>query len=214
MTYVATAVKVSKAHPVLVDKYLSHAIEIDVDVVADGKDVFIGGIMEHIEEAGVHSGDATMVLPPQTVSQDMCSTDHRIITEKVAMALADQGSDEPAAGGQGQRRLHDRGQPAGVADRPVRLQGHRRPAGEGRHQGHAGHVAQGAGLCRTWRQFKHVAVKASVFPFLKLPGVDSILGPEMRSTGEVMGIDTDWTRPCTRRSSPPARSSRRRAVCT
>ena len=68
-TYVATAVKVSKTHPVLVDKYLSHAIEIDVDVVADGEDVFIGGIMEHIEEAGVHSGDATMVLPPQTIVQ-------------------------------------------------------------------------------------------------------------------------------------------------
>ncbi len=66
-TYVATAVKVSKAHPVLIDKYLSHAIEIDVDVVADGTDVFIGGIMEHIEEAGVHSGDATMMLPPQTI---------------------------------------------------------------------------------------------------------------------------------------------------
>ena len=84
-TYVETAVKVSKSHPVLIDKYLSHAIEIDVDVVADGTDVYIGGIMEHIEEAGVHSGDATMMLPTQTIPSYVLD---RIIEISTAVAMA------------------------------------------------------------------------------------------------------------------------------
>jgi carbamoyl-phosphate synthase large subunit len=85
-TYVASAVKVSKAHPILVDKYLDHAIEIDVDIVADGTDVFIGGILEHVEEAGVHSGDATMTMPPQTLSPKTLEEIVEI-SEKVARGL-------------------------------------------------------------------------------------------------------------------------------
>lgn len=85
-TYMESAVKASKAHPILVDKYLSHAIEIDVDVVSDGTDIFIGGILEHIEEAGVHSGDATMSLPPQTISPEIIAKIEEIAI-KVAKAL-------------------------------------------------------------------------------------------------------------------------------
>jgi len=190
MTYVSTAVKVSKAHPVLVDKYLSHAIEIDVDVVADGKEVFIGGIMEHIEEAGVHSGDATMVLPPQTLTKEMIQ---KIvdITEKTAHALQIVGlmnlqlaikNNEVymlEANPRASRTVPYVSKAIGI---PLAKVATKVMLGESlRKQGHVG-VAR----------FDHVAVKASVFPFLKLPGVDSILGPEMKSTGEVMGIDTEY----------------------
>jgi len=190
MTYVSTAVKVSKAHPVLVDKYLSHAVEIDVDVVADGKDVLIGGIMEHIEEAGVHSGDATMVLPPQTVSKELMAG-IVAITEKVArslqikglmnlqLAIKDNSIYMLEANPRASRTVPFVSKAIGVPLAKV-----------------ATKVMLGISLEKQELTglvpFKHVAVKASVFPFLKLPGVDSILGPEMRSTGEVMGIDTEY----------------------
>lgn len=189
-TYVATAVKVSKSHPVLIDKYLSHAVEIDVDVVADGEDVYIGGIMEHIEEAGVHSGDATMVLPTQTMPKHILD---RIIdiSTKVAKALEIKGlmnlqlavkNDEVymlEANPRASRTVPFVSKAIGVPLAKIATK-----VMLGRTLKELGYV----GLARP----KAIAVKASVFPFLKLPGVDSILGPEMRSTGEVMGIDTDY----------------------
>ncbi|MCX6650697.1 MAG: carbamoyl-phosphate synthase large subunit [Methanomassiliicoccales archaeon] len=189
-TYVATAVKVSKKHPVLIDKYLTHAKELDVDVVCDGKDVFIGGVMEHIEEAGVHSGDATMVLPCQTIPPEVMK---RVIeiTKQVALALQIKGcmnlqlavkDDEVfmiEANPRASRTVPFISKAIGV---PLAKLSTKVMLGEKlKDLGHVG-VAE----------FKHVAVKASVFPFLKLPGVDSILGPEMRSTGEVMGIDKNY----------------------
>jgi len=193
-TYVATAVKVSKAHPILVDKYLSHAIEIDVDVVSDGVDIFIGGILEHIEEAGVHSGDATMSMPPQTLSPQMIS---KIvdISSKVAKGLNIRGlmnlqlavkdgdvymiEANPRASRTVPFVSKAIGVPLAKIATKVML---------GRTLKELGHV----GVAR----YDHVAVKASVFPFLKLPGVDSILGPEMRSTGEVMGIAQTFDAAC------------------
>ena len=189
-TYVATAVKVSKKHPVLIDKYLTHAQELDVDLVCDGRDVFIGGVMEHIEEAGVHSGDATMVLPCQSIPPEVME---RVveISNKVALALQIKGclnlqlavKDGTVymleANPRASRTVPFISKAIGV---PLAKLATKVMLGKGLRE--LGHV----GLA----QFDHVAVKASVFPFLKLPGVDSILGPEMKSTGEVMGIDMSY----------------------
>jgi len=188
--YVTTAVKVSKAHPVLVDKYLSHAIEIDVDVVADGEDIFIGGIMEHIEEAGVHSGDAMMVLPPQTVSKEMVQ---RIvdITDKTAKALQVKGLMNLQLAIKGDDVYMLEANPRASRTIPFVSKAIGIPLAKVATKVMLGKSLKEQGLVGIAR-FESVAVKESVFPFLKLPGVDSILGPEMRSTGEVMGIDNDY----------------------
>ena len=193
-TYVETAVKVSKKHPILVDKYLTEAIEIDVDLVADGKDVFIGGIMEHIEYAGVHSGDATMVLPPFTLS-DKIIKELINVSRKVALALQVKGmlniqlavKDGEVwmieANPRSSRTIPFISKAIGV---PLAKVGTKVMLGKSlKQQGYTG-----------YRSLNHYAVKASVFPFLKLPGVDSILTPEMKSTGEVMGIDEDFDIAC------------------
>ncbi|MCL2712527.1 MAG: carbamoyl-phosphate synthase large subunit [Methanomassiliicoccaceae archaeon] len=193
-TYVETAVKVSQNHPILVDKYLAEAIEIDVDLVSDGKDVFIGGIMEHIEYAGVHSGDATMVLPPFTVSDDMVK---KLIdvSKRVAIALQIKGmlniqlavKDNEVwmieANPRSSRTIPFISKAIGV---PLAKIGTKIMLGKTlKQQGYVG-----------YKELDHYAVKASVFPFLKLPGVDSILTPEMKSTGEVMGIDENLDIAC------------------
>ncbi|MCL2142884.1 MAG: carbamoyl-phosphate synthase large subunit [Methanomassiliicoccaceae archaeon] len=193
-TYVETAVKVSHKHPILVDKYLTEAIEIDVDLVADGKDVFIGGIMEHIEYAGVHSGDATMVLPPFTLSDKMVNEIINV-SEKVALALQVRGmlniqlavKDNEVwmieANPRSSRTIPFISKAIGI---PLAKIGTKVMLGKTlKEQGYVG-----------YRKLDHYAVKASVFPFLKLPGVDSILTPEMKSTGEVMGIDEDFDIAC------------------
>lgn len=188
-TYVETAVKVSKSHPVLIDKYLSHAIEIDVDVVADGTDVYIGGIMEHIEEAGVHSGDATMMLPTQTIPSYVLDRIIEISTA-VAMALQVKGLMNLQLAVKENEVFMIEANPRASRTVPFVSKAIGVPLAKiatkvmlGKTLKELGHVGVA--------EFKSVAVKASVFPFLKLPGVDSILGPEMKSTGEVMGIDTD-----------------------
>jgi carbamoyl-phosphate synthase large subunit len=188
--YVATAVKVSKKHPVLIDKYLTHAMELDVDVVCDGEDVFIGGILEHIEEAGVHSGDATMVLPCQNISPDvMCRVVE--VTEQVARALRVKGLMNLQLAVKDRTVYMLEANPRASRTVPFISKAIGVPLAKlatkvmlGKRLRELGHV----GVAR----FGHVAVKASVFPFLKLPGVDSILGPEMKSTGEVMGIDKSY----------------------
>lgn len=193
-TYVETAVKVSRNHPILVDKYLTEAIEIDVDLVADGKDVFIGGIMEHIEYAGVHSGDATMVLPPFTLDEK--TIDGVIeISRKVALALKIKGMMNLQlavkdgeiwmieANPRSSRTVPFISKATGV---PLAKIGTKIMLGKSlKQQGYVG-----------YKEIDHYAIKASVFPFLKLPGVDSILTPEMKSTGEVMGIDKDFNTAC------------------
>ncbi|MFA5313182.1 MAG: carbamoyl-phosphate synthase large subunit [Methanomassiliicoccales archaeon] len=189
-TYVETAVRVSRSHPVLIDKYLSHAIELDVDVVCDGKDVFIGGIMEHIEEAGVHSGDATMVLPSQTIPSE---TIERVkeITVKVAMALQIKGlMNLQLAVKEGEVYMIE-ANPRASRTVPFVSKAIGIPLAKLATKVQLGRTLKDLGYVGT-AKFDHVAVKASVFPFLKLPGVDSILGPEMKSTGEVMGIDNDY----------------------
>jgi carbamoyl-phosphate synthase large subunit len=189
-TYVATAVKVSRKHPILVDKYLSHAIEIDVDVVADGEDVFIGGILEHIEEAGVHSGDATMILPPQTVPGNIIKKIEKI-TIQVAKALKIRGlMNLQLAVKDGEVYILE-ANPRASRTIPIISKAIGIPLAKVATKVMLGRTLKEMGLVGTVR-CEHVTVKASVFPFLKLPGVDSILGPEMKSTGEVMGIDADY----------------------
>ena len=186
--YMASAVKVSRKHPVLVDKYLSHAIEVDVDAVADGRDVFIGGIQEHIEEAGVHSGDAACVLPTQTlppeVLQAIRDVTHKVCRElrvvglvNLQLAVKDGAVYILEANPRASRTVPYVSKAIGV---PLAKVATRVMLGE--TLADMGFVGES--------KIPHVAVKAPVFPFQKLPGVDTILGPEMKSTGEVMGIDT------------------------
>jgi carbamoyl-phosphate synthase large subunit len=193
-TYVATAVKVSKAHPILVDKYLSHAIEIDVDVVSDGVDTFIGGILEHIEEAGVHSGDATMSMPPQTLSPQMIS---KIvdISNKVAKGLNIRGLMNLQLAVKDGDVYMIEANPRASRTVPFVSKAIGVPLAKIATKVMLGRSLKELG-CVGVARYDHVAVKASVFPFLKLPGVDSILGPEMRSTGEVMGISQSFDAAC------------------
>ena len=193
-TYVASAVRVSRQHPILVDKYLSHAIEIDVDVLSDGHDVYIGGILEHIEEAGVHSGDATMVMPPQTLSRETIGkiTD---ITKKVAKALQIQGLMNLQLAVKNGDVYMLEANPRASRTVPFVSKAIGLPLAKIATKIMLGKRLKDMGLVGV-ASTNHIAVKASVFPFLKLPGVDSILGPEMRSTGEVMGIDHDFGAAC------------------
>jgi carbamoyl-phosphate synthase large subunit len=189
-TYMRSAVKVSKKHPILVDKYLTHAIEIDVDAVSDGQDVYIGGIMEHIEEAGVHSGDAMMVLPPQTLSKDAVDK-VKDITRTVARALGTVGlMNLQLAYKDGEVWMLE-ANPRASRTVPIVSKATGVPLAKVGAKVMLGKTLKELGLTDETRM-RHVAVKASVFPFLKLPGVDSILGPEMKSTGEVMGIDSEY----------------------
>src|SRR6266705_635596 len=185
--FMERAVRVSKAHPVLVDRYLSHATEIDVDVVADGKDIFIGGIQEHIEEAGIHSGDAACVLPAQTLSEAVLNEIRRI-TRKICNALEIVGlmnlqlavKDDAVyvleANPRASRTIPYVSKAIGVSLAKVAT------------KVMLGQSLRSMGLLGEAR-ISHVAVKAPVFPVQRLPGVDTILGPEGKSAGEVMGID-------------------------
>ncbi len=185
--FMEAATRVSKDHPVLVDKYLSHATEIDVDVVADGHDVFIGGIQEHIEEAGIHSGDAACVLPSQTLSEGIlrevrrttrriCKALRIVGLANLQLAVKDGTVYVLEANPRASRTVPYVSKAIGVSLAKV-----------------ATKVMLGASLRSLGLVHEpaidHVAVKAPVFPFQRLTGVDAVLGPEMKSTGEVMGID-------------------------
>ncbi len=189
-TYMRSAVKVSKRRPILVDKYLTDAVEIDVDAVSDGKDVFIGGILEHIEEAGVHSGDATMVLPPVTLSPEVMA-EVRDTTRKVALALRTVGLMNLQLALKDGRIYMLEANPRASRTVPIISKATGVPLAKVATKVMLGKSLEDLGL-RGEAKVDHFAVKASVFPFLKLTGVDSILGPEMKSTGEVMGIDREY----------------------
>ena len=194
-TYVATAVKVSRNHPILIDKYLTEAIEIDVDIVADGEDAYIGGIMEHIEYAGVHSGDATMVLPPFTLKPEII--DGIIdISKKVALALKIKGLMNLQLAVKGDDIYMIEANPRSSRTVPFISKATGVPLAKIGTQIMLGKTLKELGFAIPYKSIDHYAIKASVFPFLKLVGVDSILTPEMKSTGEVMGIDDDFDTAC------------------
>ena len=185
--FMASAVRVSRHHPVLVDKYLDHATEVDVDAVADGRDVFIAGIQEHIEEAGIHSGDATLVLPAQNLGPEVLRQ-IRTITRRIVKALRVVGLMNLQLAVRDDRVYVLEANPRASRTVPYVSKAIGVPLAKVATQVMLGRRLRALGLTEE-RIPKHVTVKASVFPFQRLPGVDTILGPEMKSTGEVMGID-------------------------
>lgn len=191
--YMKEAVRISPEHPILVDKFLEDAIEVDVDALCDGEDVFIGGIMEHIEEAGVHSGDSACVIPPQSISDDIIQK-IQDYTKKLALELGVVGlmniqyavkTDENPqvyileANPRASRTVPFVSKAVGI------------PLAKIAAKLMIGFKLKDLGLHDDIK-INHVSVKESIFPFIKLPEADSVLGPEMKSTGESMGIDDNF----------------------
>ncbi|MCZ7661828.1 MAG: carbamoyl-phosphate synthase large subunit [Thermoleophilia bacterium] len=200
--YIHTAVKASPRHPVLIDRFLERSMEIDVDAVCDGDDVYIGAVMQHVEEAGVHSGDSACVIPPVTLGDEVV---RRVEEQTAALALelgviglmnvqyALQQTDEGSTiyvlevNPRGSRTVPFVSKATGVPLARVAtkvIAGHRLrdldlPGWE---------ESVAAGRVPRRRDLTHVAVKEAVLPFPRFPGVDTTLGPEMKSTGEVMGV--------------------------
>jgi carbamoyl-phosphate synthase large subunit len=184
--YIQTAVSVSNQSPVLLDRFLDDAIEVDVDAICDGEQVLIGGIMEHIEQAGVHSGDSACSLPPYTLSESIQDQMREQMT-RMALALDVRGlmnaqfaiKDDQVyileVNPRASRTVPFVSKAIGI---PLAKVAARTMVGRSlAEQGYASEVRPG-----------HYFVKEAVFPFIKFPGVDTMLGPEMKSTGEVMGI--------------------------
>ncbi len=189
--YMANAVKVSGKNPVLIDSYLQDAIEIDVDAVADGKQVHVAGIMEHIEEAGIHSGDSACSLPPYTLAPDIIAEISQQ-TAAMARALKVVGLMNVQFAVKGRDIYVLEVNPRASRTVPFVAKATGVPIAK-----IAARVMAGAALSEFQLEplaRDHVAVKEAVFPFARFPGVDIILGPEMKSTGEVMGIDRDFGR--------------------
>ena len=188
MRYMTTAVKVSGDSPVLLDSYLQNAEEVDVDALADGTgDVYIAGIMQHIEEAGIHSGDSACSLPPYSLSAEVIE-DIREQTKKLAVALNVVGLMNIQFAVQGTTVYLLEVNPRASRTVPFVAKATGVPIAKVAARVMAGEKLASFNLGDT-PQIKHVAVKEAVFPFARFPGVDIILGPEMKSTGEVMGLD-------------------------
>ncbi len=187
--YMTEAVKVSGKNPVLIDSFLKHAKEIDVDALCDGKDVYIAGIMEHIEEAGIHSGDSACVLPPQNISKEMLKRiedQTKLIAKSlnvvgfmnIQFAIKDKEIYILEVNPRGSRTIPFVAKSTGIP------------------------LVKYASLIMVGKRLKdlnienqkinHISVKEAVFPFSRFPGTDIILGPEMKSTGEVMGISDNF----------------------
>ncbi|MBI3610047.1 MAG: carbamoyl-phosphate synthase large subunit [Nitrospirae bacterium] len=188
--YMTSAVKASPKHPVLIDKYLEDASEVDVDAIADGADVVIGGIMEHIEEAGVHSGDSACSLPPYSLDaviiRQIREQTHTLARElgviglmNVQFAVKDGTVYVLEVNPRASRTVPFVSKAIGV------------PLAKLAMKVMCGQTLKDLGLTRE-PSIPYIVVKEAVFPFNKFPGVDTILGPEMKSTGEVMGIDSDF----------------------
>jgi carbamoyl-phosphate synthase large subunit len=189
--YIKEAVRVSKKHPVLIDRFLQDAVELDVDAVCDGSDVLIGGIMEHIEEAGVHSGDSACVIPTQSLKPETIAT-VREYTKRLALGLGVVGLINIQYAIQNDTVYVLEANPRASRTVPFVSKATGIPLAKIAARIMMGEKIQDIGY--TEREIKHVAVKEVLLPFNKLPGVDAILGPEMKSTGEVMGIDYDFGR--------------------
>ncbi|MDO8462204.1 MAG: carbamoyl-phosphate synthase large subunit, partial [Deltaproteobacteria bacterium] len=187
--YMERAVVASPEHPILVDKFLEAAIEIDVDSLSDGKNVVIAGVMEHIEEAGIHSGDSATCLPPHSLKPEMIDEIRRQ-TRLMALELSVIGLMNVQYAIKGGEIYVLEVNPRASRTVPFVSKATGIPFAKLAARVMAGSSLKKIGLTKE-RVPKHLSVKESVFPFSKFPGVDTILGPEMKSTGEVMGID--WT---------------------
>ncbi|HBH26600.1 MAG TPA: carbamoyl-phosphate synthase large subunit [Rhodospirillaceae bacterium] len=195
--YIGSAVRVSEGTPVLLDRYLKSAIEVDVDAVADGETVYVAGVMEHIEEAGIHSGDSACVLPPHSLTANIVDT-LRAQTIALARALNVRGlMNVQFAVRKGEVYILEVN-PRASRTVPFVAKATGVPVAKIAAQVMAGAPLSGL-LAHTLAPTEangstHYAVKAPVFPFNRFPGVEPLLGPEMRSTGEVMGWDADLAR--------------------
>ena len=185
--YIRKAAEASSEHPILVDKYLEDAVEIDVDAVCDGTDVVVGGVMEHVEEAGIHSGDSACAIPPYTLSEPIID---QIRDNTRAMALE--------LGVVGLMNVQYAVKNDLIYVLEVNPRASRTVPFVSKAVGVSlAKVATKVMLGRTLKDLgvtdlplpRHISVKESVFPFSRFPGVDALLGPEMKSTGEVMGVD-------------------------
>ena len=184
--YMREAVKVSNDSPVLVDRFLNDAIEVDVDAVCDGKDVFIGGIMEHIEQAGVHSGDSACSLPPFSLTPQM-QDELRRQTVAMARALNVVGLMNVQFAIQNDKVFVLEVNPRASRTVPYVSKATGIPLAKVAARCMTGKSLASQGVTREVVP-PYYSVKEAVFPFIKFPGVDTILGPEMKSTGEVMGV--------------------------
>jgi len=188
--YMTEAVRVSPEHPILVDKFLEDALEIDVDAIADGERVVVGGVMEHVEKAGIHSGDSACALPPYSLGDDQIDrikAQTRALAKELGVlgllniqfAIKNETVYVLEVNPRASRTVPFVSKTIGVPLAKL-----------------ATKVMLGASLRELGfaeeREVAHLAVKEAVFPFIKFPGVDVLLGPEMKSTGEVMGIDRDF----------------------
>ena len=189
--YMRDAVVVSGKNPVLIDRFLNNAVEVDVDALCDGTDVYIGGIMEHIEEAGIHSGDSACSLPPQHLSREILD-ELRRQTKALAFALNVVGLMNIQFAIREDRIYLLEVNPRGSRTVPFVAKTTGVPLAKIASRVMAGEKLASFQLVE--RTLPHVAVKEAVFPFARFPGVDVFLGPEMKSTGEVMGIDRDFGR--------------------
>ena len=189
--YMTYAVDVEPDHPILVDKFLENAVEVDVDALADhtGK-VVIGGIMEHIEQAGIHSGDSACSIPHTSLSPAAVAT-IRTWTEKLAVTLQVVGLMNIQYAVQGEQVYILEANPRASRTVPYVSKATGVPLAKIASLVVSGETLESLGVVSEIVP-KHIAVKEAVLPFNKFPGSDTLLGPEMRSTGEVMGIDTDF----------------------
>ncbi|MBW2377487.1 MAG: carbamoyl-phosphate synthase large subunit, partial [Deltaproteobacteria bacterium] len=186
MTVALEAVADAGTQTILVDEFLKDAIEVDVDCVSDGKDVVIGGLLQHIEEAGIHSGDSSMVLPAHALPPDVLAT-LRSSTRSLALELGVVGLMNVQFAVRGSAVFIIEVNPRASRTIPFISKAIGVPLAKIAAKVMAGATLRELGYTREIVT-SHIAVKESVFPFTKFPGVDTILSPEMRSTGEVMGI--------------------------
>ena len=187
--YIETAVQVSGDSPVLIDRYLRDAIEVDVDALCDGTDVVVAGVLQHIEEAGVHSGDSACSIPPYSLPAETVAEIERQ-TEALARALGVLGLMNIQFAVKGDEVYLIEVNPRASRTVPFVAKAVGSPIAKIAARVMAGEKL--ADLPKINRDIKHVAVKEAVFPFARFPGTDPVLSPEMKSTGEVMGIDSDF----------------------
>lgn len=188
--FMKTAVHVSPGHPILIDKFLENAIELDVDAISDGQQTVIGGIMEHIEQAGIHSGDSACVLPPISISREIQAEVMRQ-TRLLSRELGVVGLMNIQFALQGEDVFLLEVNPRASRTVPFVSKAIGRPLAK---------LATKVMLGKTLKELHfdkeiepaHISVKEAVFPFSRFPNVDTLLGPEMKSTGEVMGIGPDF----------------------
>jgi carbamoyl-phosphate synthase large subunit len=188
--FASQAFLASGKHPILIDKFLEDAVEVDVDALADGEQVIVAGIMEHIEEAGIHSGDSACVLPPYTLNEGIL--EHiRVYTKRLAAALNVVGLMNIQYAVKDGRVYVLEVNPRASRTVPFVSKATGLPLAKIAAKVMAGETLASLGVTKEPR-VSHFSVKEAVFPFNRFPGVDPVLGPEMKSTGEVMGIDTSF----------------------